>query len=452
MRLLNGKQGLRRSQFAKELKGADLEKVLIIPIDASKVVQKAMILNYFGDVVHTPFAFMVNQTGMKCLIQKMEEAKQTCQAERIFVGIEATGHYYEDIVRILTTEGFSVHMINPASTHEERKQHLTYTKTDDIDLYLIAEALVGNKATNATLSAGEYRKLQNLTRARRSEINKRSRIKTEIRTFHDHIWREYQGYSVLEEGKVKTRKIFSDFWGKASLHILTHYPHASQILELGEIGLKRISKEHNLKIRKTTIKKLLFAANESVSKPLEDLSSELFLLKQKLKDYEWHTQNIQTYEQEIERILINTDGLLLLTVPGIGLVTAAEIYCEMGDLTHYTSANQLIKKAGTNPVIKQSGKGEGYHGRISKQGNANLRRAVYTAGKSLSVHNEALKPFSTRLKEKGKKAGSIYIAMGNKFLKIAFAMLKNKKPFEWNNSTFNYKEEVFKKLSLPIVA
>lgn len=236
------------------------------------------------------------------------------------------------------------------------------------------------------------------------------------------------------------------------MHILTHFPHASQILELGEAGLKRISKEHNLKIRKTTIKKLLFAANESVSKPLGDLSSELFLLKQKVKDYDWHTQNIQTYEQEIERIFIDTDGLFLLTVPGIGLVTAAEIHCEMGDLTHYTNANQIIKKAGTNPVIKQSGKGDGYRGRISKQGNANLRRAVYMAGKSLSVHNEVLKPFCTRLKEKGKKAGSIYIALGNKFLKIAFAMLKNQKPFEWNNPTFNYKEEVIKKLSLPIAA
>ncbi|MDQ0233664.1 IS110 family transposase [Metabacillus malikii] len=452
MRLFNGKQGLRRSQFAKELKGANLEKVLIIPIDASKVIQKAMILNYFGDVVHTPFAFMVNRTGMKFLIQKIEEAKQTFQAERIFVGIEATGHYYEDIVRILTTKGYSVHIINPASTHEERKQHLTYTKTDDIDLYLIAEALLGNKATNAKLSTGQYRKLQNLTRARRSEINKRSRVKTEIRTIHDHIWREYQGYSVLIDGKVKTRKIFSDFWGKASLHILSHYPHASHILKLGEIGLRRISKEHNLKIRKTAIEKLLYAANESVSKDLEELSSELFLLKQKLKDYEWHTNNILAYEQEIERIFIKTNGLLLLTVPGIGLVTATEIYCEMGDLSHYTSANQLIKKAGTNPVIKQSGNGVGYRGRISKQGNANLRRAVYSAGKSLSVHNKALKPFCTRLKEKGKKAGSIYIAMGNKFLKIAFSMLKNQQPFKWNNPNFNYEEEVTKKLSLPKAA
>ncbi|MGP7817948.1 transposase [Niallia sp. 01092] len=51
--------------------------------------------------------------------------------------------------------------------------------------------------------------------------------------------------------------------------------------------------------------------------------------------------------------------MLLLTVPGIGLVTAAEIYCEMGDLSHYTSASQLIKKAGTNPTIKQSGSEDG---------------------------------------------------------------------------------------------
>jgi transposase len=283
-------------------------------------------------------------------------------------------------------------------------------------------------------------------------MNKRSRIKVEIRTIHDQIWREFQGFSVFKDNKVKTRTIFSDFWGKASLYLLSHFPHASQILELGELGLRQLSKEHNLKIRKSTIDKLLYAANESVSKPIEQLSSELFLLKQKLKDYEWHTQTIKSYELEIERIFIETDGLLLLTVPGIGLTTAAEIYCEMGDLSHFTNASQLIKKAGTNPTIKQSGPEDGYYGRISKQGNANLRRAIYTAGRTLSVHNEALKPFYTRLKEKGKKAGKIYIAMGNKFIKIAFAMLRNKEPFKCEDTGFNYKQEISKKITLPLSA
>src|SRR5690606_36629390 len=134
-------------------------------------------------------------------------------------------------------------------------------------------------------------------------------------------------------------------WGKASLHLLKNYPHASQGLELGEDGLRALSKQHNLKIRKKTIDKLLFAATESVSKPIEQLSSELFLLKQKIKAYEWHTTNIELYDKEIERTFVQTDGLFLLTVPGIGLITAAEIYCEIGDISHYNSASQLIKKA-----------------------------------------------------------------------------------------------------------
>lgn len=452
MRLLNGKQGLRRSQFAKELKGADLEKVLLVPIDVSKVLQKAMILNYFGDVLQPPFSFMVSKTGIHLLLQKVEEARKACQAERVFVGIEATGHYYEDIVRTLDEAGLSVHIINPASTHEERKQHLTFTKTDDIDLYLIAEAMVGNKATNSKISKGVYRELQNLTRARRAEIDKRSRVKMEIRGIHDHVFREFQGYSVLDGTKLRTIKVFSDFWGKASRYFLEHHPHASQILSLGESGLRLLSRKHNLKLRKETIEKLLFAARESVSKPIDQLSSELFLLKQKLGAYEWHTKAIRTYEAEIERLLVGTEGVLLLTVPGIGLVTAAELYCEMGDLSHFTNAGQLIKKAGTNPVIKQSGLGGGHYGCISKQGNANLRRAIYTAGRCLSTHNEALKPFYSRLKEKGKKAGKIYIAMGNKFIKIAFAMLKNQKPFEWDGPEFNYEKEISKKLTHSLAA
>lgn len=173
-----------------------------------KFYRNLWFLNYFGEVIESPFSFIVNQTGMNVLIETIEQAKHSLHAERVFIGIEATGHYYEDIVRILIEQGYSVHIINPASTHEERKQHLTYTKTDDIDLYLIAEVLIGNKATNAKLTTGVYKQLQFLTRARRSEVNKRSRIKVEIRTLHDHIWREYQGYSVLDDKKVKNAKDF----------------------------------------------------------------------------------------------------------------------------------------------------------------------------------------------------------------------------------------------------
>uniref|UniRef100_UPI0011A90920 transposase n=2 Tax=Paenibacillus TaxID=44249 RepID=UPI0011A90920 len=121
---------------------------------------------------------------------------------------------------------------------------------------------------------------------------------------------------------------------------------------------------------------------------------------------------------------------LLLTVPGLGVTTAAELYAEIGDVSQYSNANQLIKKAGTNPIVKQTGGGKGSYRKISKQGNDHLRYAVYLAGKSLCMHNKDLKPFYDRLKEKGKHERAIFVAMGNKMLKVAFAMLRDRLPFQ----------------------
>ena len=70
---------------------------------------------------------------------------------------------------------------------------------------------------------------------------------------------------------------------------------------------------------------------------------------------------------------------LLLTVPGLGVSTAAELYAEIGDVYQSSNANQLIKKAGTNPIVKQTGGGAGSYRKISKQGNDHLRYVVYIA-------------------------------------------------------------------------
>ena len=74
------------------------------------------------------------------------------------------------------------------------------------------------------------------------------------------------------------------------------------------------------------------------------------------------------------------------------MVTAAEFYSELGDISNYDHAGQLIKKAGTNPIIIQSGGTQGFYGKISKQGNKHLRFVVYTIGKSLAQHNQDLRP------------------------------------------------------------
>jgi len=73
-----------------------------------------------------------------------------------------------------------------------------------------------NKGTESKLPSGIYDKLLTATRARRSEVNKRSTLKIEIRQLMDVIWPGFQGIPEVKNGKPQLKQIFSDFWGKTS--------------------------------------------------------------------------------------------------------------------------------------------------------------------------------------------------------------------------------------------
>lgn len=415
--------------FSNKIRGIDLERLLIVSIDAAKYHQKALICNYFGDIVQDSFFFSTDLKGFETLLDKMKAAIESVNAVKVLIGIEATGHYYEDTVFLLQKNGYEVIIVNPLTTHEERSASLNWCKTDDIDLAAIAYCIIHNKGTDSKLTSGIYATLQTLTRSRRSLVNHRSSIKIQIRTIMDSIWKEFQGYPEVLEGKPSVVKIFSNLWGKAPRFFMKHYPMPDQIINLGFEGLKKLSKENNLKLREETIKKLLYAASIANKKDKSALSSELMLLSLYLEQLDLYDKQIQELEHEIEGLAVKTEAVLLLTCPKIATVTAAEFIAEIGPIDHYTHAGQLIKKAGTNAMVFQSGGGRGFYTKISKQGNKNLRAIIFTIGKNLSHGNLYFEDFYKRLKSKGKHTHAAYIAVGNKFLKVAFSMLKRGRPF-----------------------
>ena len=425
---IRGRKGRR---FAEELKGISLDQILIVPIDTAKYHPKALVCNYFGDIFEDSFFFSVNSAGLSELNNKIRKCAECCNAKRILVGIEATGHYHEDIVRYLENCGYQVTIINAYTTSEERASALNWAKTDDLDLAAIAVAIMQNKGTESKLPSGIYDKLLAITRARRSEVNKRSTLQVEIRQFMDLIWPGFQAITEVQDGKPQTKQVFSDFWGNASCFLMRHYPLPQQVLALGADGLRQISKEHKLKLRCSTIDKLLDVARLALNKTPDSLEVELLLLQMKLDDRERANQNIAILEQKIEEFLVQTPGVLLLSTPEIGLITAAEFTAEAGPIEQYTNAGQLIKKAGTNPLVSQTGGGDPVYGPISKQGNSHFRTVIYSIGFNLANGrtNPYFKLFAGRLRDRGKKSRQIWIATGNKFVKVAFALLRDKKLF-----------------------
>ncbi|WP_428912432.1 IS110 family transposase [Niallia sp. Krafla_26] len=442
---IQGKNGSRWAQFIKE---TGTENLLLVAIDAAKYTHKAMIATFYGDIIVKPFEFDSSLTGFEILKKKIQIEVERMGMKAVVVGIETTGHYYEDLVRSCFSERYHVRILNAATTAREREALLNWSKTDNLDLMAILQSIIHGRGTSNELPSGGVHTLQKLTRARRELVQEQTATKNLIRVYVDHIFREFQGKSVWTKGKREHVQPLSDLWGKSSRYLMRHCLHPSDILSLGKEGLRALSIRKNLKLRDQSIECLVNYAKQSISQPKEFVEAEQFLLIQSLDRLDLVEKQIRLLERKIEDLFVQTEGVVIISVPGIGVVTGAELYAEMGDISDFDHAGQLIKMAGTNPIVKQSrGKRPSYYA-ISKQGRRSFRNITYQVGKSLAANNPEMKQKYLALKDRGKLTGQAYIALGNRMIRLAFSMIKHQTLYRTDNPDYVLYDQIYKKLHI----
>lgn len=121
---------------------------------------------------------------------------------------------------------------------------------------------------------------------------------------------------------------------------------------------------------------------------------------------------------------------LLTTIPGIGDLTAGRLLAELRDIRAFDNARQLAAFVGVTPRQHQSGTSIHRPSRISKQGNAALRAALYMPAVSAKTHNPCVRALADRLKARGHSNMSILVAAMHKLLHLAFGVLKSNQPFD----------------------
>lgn len=120
---------------------------------------------------------------------------------------------------------------------------------------------------------------------------------------------------------------------------------------------------------------------------------------------------------------------LLVSIPGIGELTAAWLMSEI-NLDHHHTARQAAAHAGVTPQQKRSGSSVRGKTTLSKIGNARLRKKLYMPAIVAKNHNPIIQAFCERLKERGKHNLEIVGAAMRKLVHIAFGVLKSQKPFD----------------------
>jgi transposase len=127
---------------------------------------------------------------------------------------------------------------------------------------------------------------------------------------------------------------------------------------------------------------------------------------------------------------------LLDSIPGIAETTAALLLAEITDITQYRSARQVAAYAGLVPRERQSGSSVRGRTRLSKIGNARLRRALYFPAITALRCSPFFQAWAEGLRQRGKSKMSVICAVMRKLVHIAYGVLKTEKPFdpEWAKS------------------
>ena len=119
---------------------------------------------------------------------------------------------------------------------------------------------------------------------------------------------------------------------------------------------------------------------------------------------------------------------LLESIPGIGQCTAAKLLSEIENISQYKSARQVAAYAGLTPKNHRSGTIRGKT-RLSKTGNARIRKALFLPAMVAKQHNPIVRSFCQRLTRNGKSKMEVVGAAMRKLIHIAFGVLRSGKPF-----------------------
>jgi transposase len=143
-------------------------------------------------------------------------------------------------------------------------------------------------------------------------------------------------------------------------------------------------------------------------------------------------KQISKMEEEITNISnkeYKRQMTLLTSIKGIGDTIASALIIATGGFTYFSSAKQISRFLGLCPTYQQSGTSVNVKGHINRNGDTYLRSQLYIAAMSSIASNSACREAFLKMKERGKAGKVALIAIANKLIRQAFAVVTNNRPY-----------------------
>lgn len=387
--------------------------MIYVGIDVAKDKHDCFAMNSDGEILIENLTITNNLDGFETLYNSLMNFSDSLY--NIKVGLEATGHYSNNILNFLTEKGFNIYLINPLQTNLYVKgQSLRKTKTDKLDAHVIATMLISDNLKPYIPVSYHISELKSLTRHRFRLVKENSKFKTSLVRLVDIVFPELP-------------KVVSSVAQKSCLALLSELSSAKEIAECNLTHLthlllnnsnKMFGKDKAIQIRELARKSIGLNSN-SVS----------FELKQTISIIQFIQEQLDDVEKRIKEILKEINSPIL-SIPGISFKTAGSILAEIGDISRFDSPSKLLAFAGLDPSMYQSGKFFSTHSVMVKRGSKYLRFALMTAARMVCLNDATFNEFKNKKMAEGKHYMVTMGHVAKKLVRVIYYLLKTNNVYQ----------------------
>ena len=376
-----------------------------------------------GNPVGKPKRFTNNVPGMEQLVEHLGIHIHKQEATSVTLGMEATGLYWFPLFHALQQDqriaewNTQLLAMNPKLVESFRHAYPDVDKTDKVDALIIADRVrFGRGIAPQHIHNEQFLGLQRLTRFYVHLIQQQTDLKNYASSFLYLTFSEW----------IRC-KPFSDRYGATACQLMKKYKSAEEMAEMTadelELLLKDFSKNH-FRDPKQKAEDILQMSRDSFTIPPGLVDSVHLLIKQTLQQLDLLDKHLNRLMKQIEKAMKGIKHPLL-SIPGIGPVSAALIIAEIGDISRFEVEAKLAKYAGLTWRTKQSGNFRAEETFMTKTGNVYLRRGLLLAAQSMVNHNDEYSDYYQRkFKEATRHAHKRALSLtARKLVRLVHAML-----------------------------
>jgi len=364
--------GKPTGRIQERVQAAGPQRFAVVAVDCAKRRSKWMLCDFYGKVIVEPTAVEHTAGGLLAMTRHVAEA---CRAEGLsdaIVAVEMTGIYHKPVYRAFRQAGFDTRIVHPfASNHFRRPLH-PGEKTDDHDLEAIFHAAIKGYGLAPPPVGETYQALQAASRHRHNLVKQRSRLMVQIRRL---LHQTMPGFADLfEDDKLFHKSI--------ALPVAVNFTSPAAIRSAAAAGVARYLHDAKVRFQTRSIDRIVAWAGLA-AEPAELATIYTRQWRQLDAIRRLCDEQIAATEREMAGFLVKTPYVLLLSVTGINVVSAARLAGEAGPIEHYASTRALNGRAGLYPSRYQSDEVDRAGGSLVRQCNRKLRGAAMLVAENL---------------------------------------------------------------------